>query len=245
MSANDLSAQLHGEALLAAKRPELQPLIDDLREVAQGRDDLRAECAGTIAGSWFASAARRGEELIAAGLLMLAAMLIWTNWIAGSRSVGSVGAARQCHTANQLTDRRAITAAVGRQPSAGCLALHSSHPAERFLPSLVRLINGQARSQRDLGLPAQEEGLNNRRYLQRVCQVEDDEERALAVLNEEVKGFRLQEFSQTLECSLTRCARAETFANVLVKGFSVHDSFEQHPHDNLQMSRAAVSARMG
>jgi hypothetical protein len=72
MSANDLSAELHGEALLAAKRPELQPLIDDLREVAQGRDDLRAECAGTIAGSWFASAARRGEELIAAGLLMLA-----------------------------------------------------------------------------------------------------------------------------------------------------------------------------
>ena len=52
--------------------PELQPLIDHLREVAQGRDDIRTECAGTIAGSWFASGARRGEELIAAGLLMLA-----------------------------------------------------------------------------------------------------------------------------------------------------------------------------
>jgi hypothetical protein len=67
-----LSSKLHGEALLTAKRPELQELIDHLREVARGRDDIRVECAGTIAGSWFSSAARRGEELIAAGLLMLA-----------------------------------------------------------------------------------------------------------------------------------------------------------------------------
>jgi hypothetical protein len=52
--------------------PELQPLIDHLREVAQGRDDIRVECAGILAGSWFSSGARRGEELIAAGLLMLA-----------------------------------------------------------------------------------------------------------------------------------------------------------------------------
>jgi hypothetical protein len=67
-----LAAALHGEALLTARRPELQPLIDHLREVAQGRDDIRTECAGVIAGAWFADAARRGEELIAAGLLMLA-----------------------------------------------------------------------------------------------------------------------------------------------------------------------------
>ena len=48
MSTEDqtLSAALHGEALLTAKRPELQPLIDHLREVAQGRDDIRVECAG-------------------------------------------------------------------------------------------------------------------------------------------------------------------------------------------------------
>lgn len=74
MSTKDqtLSAKLHGEALLTARRPELQPLIDHLREVAQGRDDIRIECAGVIAGSWFASGVRRGEELIAAGLLMLA-----------------------------------------------------------------------------------------------------------------------------------------------------------------------------
>jgi hypothetical protein len=74
MSTKDqaFSAALHGEALLTARRPELQPLIDHLREVAQGRDDIRTECAGIIAGSWFAGAARRGEDLIAAGLLMIA-----------------------------------------------------------------------------------------------------------------------------------------------------------------------------
>jgi hypothetical protein len=76
MSTKDqtLSSELHGEALLAAKRSELQPLIDHLREAAQGRDDIRTECAGVIAGAWFASKARRGEELIAAGLLMLAGL---------------------------------------------------------------------------------------------------------------------------------------------------------------------------
>jgi hypothetical protein len=47
-------------------------LINYLREVAQGRDDIRVKSAGTIAGSWFSSTARRGEDLIAAGLLMLA-----------------------------------------------------------------------------------------------------------------------------------------------------------------------------
>jgi hypothetical protein len=74
MSSRDqvLSAELHGEALLTAKRPALQPLIDHLREVAQGRHDIRTECAGILAGSWFSSTARRGEDLIAAGLLMLA-----------------------------------------------------------------------------------------------------------------------------------------------------------------------------
>ena len=74
MSTRDqiLSSELHGEALLTARRPELQLLIDHLREVAQGRDDIRIECAGILAGSWFSSTARRGEDLIAAGLLMLA-----------------------------------------------------------------------------------------------------------------------------------------------------------------------------
>lgn len=64
MSTKDqtLSAELHGEALLTARRPELQPLIDHLRDVAQGRDDIRTECAGTITGAWFSSKDRRGEE---------------------------------------------------------------------------------------------------------------------------------------------------------------------------------------
>jgi hypothetical protein len=67
-----LSAALHGEALLTAQRPELQPLIDHLRESVQEPDDIRTECAGVIGGWWFASKERRGGELIAAGLLMLA-----------------------------------------------------------------------------------------------------------------------------------------------------------------------------
>ena len=72
MSAEDqtLSSALHGEALLTAQRPELQPLIDRLREAAQGRDGT--ECAGIIAGAWFAGIGKRGEDLIAAGLLVLA-----------------------------------------------------------------------------------------------------------------------------------------------------------------------------
>ena len=36
------AARLHGEALLAALRAELQPLIDQVAEQAGGRDDLRA-----------------------------------------------------------------------------------------------------------------------------------------------------------------------------------------------------------
>ena len=42
------------------------------RELARyRRDDLRTECAGTLAGSWFASpASNYAEELVAAGLLL-------------------------------------------------------------------------------------------------------------------------------------------------------------------------------
>ena len=71
MSTKDetLSAALHGEALLTAIQPDLPPLIEHLGVVAQGRDDLRTECAGIIAGSWIAGAGRRGEELIACGLV--------------------------------------------------------------------------------------------------------------------------------------------------------------------------------
>jgi len=67
-----LSSELHGQALLAAKRPELQPLIDHVCEVAHGRDDIRTECAGSHCRRVVASKERRGHEAIAAGLLMLA-----------------------------------------------------------------------------------------------------------------------------------------------------------------------------
>jgi len=74
MSTKDqsFSAMLHGEALLRARRPELEPLVTELRELATGRDDIRTECAGTIAGSWFASPGTAyGHELISAGLLVM------------------------------------------------------------------------------------------------------------------------------------------------------------------------------
>jgi hypothetical protein len=57
-----LSSALDGEALLAARQPELQPLINHLREAADERDDIRTECAGVIAGSRFASNARRARS---------------------------------------------------------------------------------------------------------------------------------------------------------------------------------------
>jgi hypothetical protein len=44
-----------------------------LAEIAQGRDDIRIKCAGTLAGGWFGSPATSyAEELVAAGLLLLA-----------------------------------------------------------------------------------------------------------------------------------------------------------------------------
>ena len=67
------SARLHGEALLAAQEPLFQAVIERLTESAEGRDDLRVECAGLLAGWWFASPETQyGYELIAVGLLLLA-----------------------------------------------------------------------------------------------------------------------------------------------------------------------------
>ena len=87
MSTKDqvLSARLHGEALLQAQRPELEPLMAELREIADRRDDIRAECAGTIAGAWSASPGTAyGHELIAAGLLLVAGPVerdLLTQWV--------------------------------------------------------------------------------------------------------------------------------------------------------------------
>jgi hypothetical protein len=66
------SARLHGEALLAAQEPIFQAVIDRLSAEAAGRDDLRVECAGLLAGWWFAAPETQyGHELIAVGLLLL------------------------------------------------------------------------------------------------------------------------------------------------------------------------------
>ena len=67
------ASALHAEALLAAQSETFQPLLDHLAAAADGNDDLRAEVAGQLAGTWFAQPdARIGHELIAAGLLILA-----------------------------------------------------------------------------------------------------------------------------------------------------------------------------
>jgi hypothetical protein len=69
-------------------------LIAHLREVAEGRDDIRTECAhGTIAGAWFSNRVRRGEELVAAGLLMLAGYVDLDELDRWMPLVGSVEAA--------------------------------------------------------------------------------------------------------------------------------------------------------
>jgi hypothetical protein len=93
MSTKDqtFSSALHGEALLRAKRPELDPLISELTELAQGRHDIRTECAGIIAGAWFAKPITMGADLIAAGMLINAGptdMDLLNRWL-------SIGFARR------------------------------------------------------------------------------------------------------------------------------------------------------
>ncbi len=52
---------------------DLTTSIAELREIADGRNDVLAEAAGITAGSWYASPATHvGHELIAAGMLILA-----------------------------------------------------------------------------------------------------------------------------------------------------------------------------
>jgi hypothetical protein len=77
MSTKDqlLAVVLHGTAFrYAIERRNNADSIAELREIANGRDDLIAETAGLIAGSWCASpATHAGHELLAAGMLILAA----------------------------------------------------------------------------------------------------------------------------------------------------------------------------
>ena len=80
-------------------------MIDHLREVAKGGDDIRTECAGTIAGAWFSTPIRRGEELVAAGLLMLAGYVILMN----TCGYGSVGSAKRVNYSVWANSKRRIS----------------------------------------------------------------------------------------------------------------------------------------
>jgi hypothetical protein len=66
-------------------------LIDHLAEQAQGHDDIRTECAGVLAGSWFANSARRGEDLMRPDFSCSRAMSILTSWTTRSALAGSAG----------------------------------------------------------------------------------------------------------------------------------------------------------
>jgi hypothetical protein len=69
-----LYSALHGTAMrYAAERRNLDDSITELREIADGRDEVIAEAAGITAGSWYAwPSTHVGHELVAAGLLIMA-----------------------------------------------------------------------------------------------------------------------------------------------------------------------------
>src|SRR5687767_9895406 len=76
MSTKDqlLYSALHGTAMrYAAERRSLDESIEELRQIADGRNDILAEAAGITAGSWYATPATHvGYELIGAAMLILA-----------------------------------------------------------------------------------------------------------------------------------------------------------------------------
>jgi hypothetical protein len=69
-----LYVALHGTAMrCATERRNLDESIEELRDIADGRNDILAEAAGITAGSWYAwPSTHIGHELIAAGMLILA-----------------------------------------------------------------------------------------------------------------------------------------------------------------------------
>src|SRR4030095_9129408 len=69
-----LYSALHGTAMrYAAERRNLDESIEELRQIADGRNDILAEAAGLTAGFWYASPATHlGYELIGAGMLIVA-----------------------------------------------------------------------------------------------------------------------------------------------------------------------------
>jgi hypothetical protein len=76
MSTKDqlLHSALHGTAMrYAVERRNLDESIEELRQIADGRNDILAEVAGITAGAWYASPATHvGYELIGVGMLIAA-----------------------------------------------------------------------------------------------------------------------------------------------------------------------------
>jgi hypothetical protein len=70
-----LYSDLHGTAMrYAAERRNLAESIAELRELADGCDHVLAEAAGITAEYWYANPATHlGHELVAAGMLIMAA----------------------------------------------------------------------------------------------------------------------------------------------------------------------------
>ena len=70
-----LYSALHSTAMrYAAERRNLQESIDELRQIADGRDEVIAEAAGITVGAWYAwPSTHAGYELVAAGMLIMAA----------------------------------------------------------------------------------------------------------------------------------------------------------------------------
>ena len=58
----------------AAEKRDLAEAIAELRELADGHDEVLAEAAGITVGSWVAwPSTHMGYELVAAGMLIMAA----------------------------------------------------------------------------------------------------------------------------------------------------------------------------
>ena len=91
-----LYVALHGTAMrYAVERRNLDESIEELRDIADGRNDILAQAAGITAGSWYAwPSTHIGHELIGAGMLILAGGgrgLPWTttSWSGGPEWVTS------------------------------------------------------------------------------------------------------------------------------------------------------------
>lgn len=87
-------SELHGTAMRrAVEHGDVDAAVAELRQLADGRNDLLAQVAGLIAGGWAATPAWfMGHELIAAGLLIEAGVSLdyseLTRWTEEGRRRG-------------------------------------------------------------------------------------------------------------------------------------------------------------